>query len=354
MFQNARPPSTAVSCLRKGNESTQKKLFLVPKILKADLCERARSAERQLGFIFQEVVSMPQMFSRRLLGLVLLLILPTAVLAQSPTQTPLPATPVTETKPAAQDEKATDKAEKQTPASAGKGKSKEAKGKFTLKVASGPVRVVDLKANEALAAEIAAKLSKEFDIPVLLSPVMQKARVSIEFEGMPLEGAVRMLAPQPYADYEISGDGSTMAKIVALYLYAINEPPPSESAVVRGDSEAILISGNTEEGTETEAKSEQETSLSVKFERNQFTVHAKKQPLTAVLYEIANKVDIPFEMKYDSSEVVNVDLNNATMEQVVRTLSPNIRFYQRTDLQTYETKPLRLVLAQPTSQTIKM
>jgi hypothetical protein len=94
--------------------------------------------------------------------------------------------------------------------------------------------------------------------------------------------------------------------------------------------------------------------LSVKFERNQFTVHAKKQPLTAVLYEIASKVDIPFEMKYDSSEVVNVDLNNATMEQVVRTLSPNIRFYQRTDLQTYETKPLRLVLAQPTSQTIKM
>lgn len=299
---------------------------------------------------------MPQMFSRRLLGLVLLLILPTVVLAQSRTQSPLPATPGTETKPAAQDEKApaTDKAEKQAPASAEKGKSKEAKGKFTLKVASGPLRAVDLRANAALAAEIAAKLSKEFDIPVLLSPVMQKARVSIEFEGMPLEGAVRMIAPQPYADYEISGDGSTMAKIVALYLYALNEPPPSESAVVRGDSEAILISGNTEEGTEAEAKAEQETSLSVKFERNQFSVHAKKQPLTAVLYEIASKVDIPFEMKYDSSEVVNVDLNNATMEQVVRTLSPNIRLYQRTDLQTYETKPLRLVLAQPTSQTIKM
>ena len=299
---------------------------------------------------------MSQMFSRCLFGLVLVLILPAAVLAQTRTQTPLPATPGTETKPAAQDEKATatDKAEKQAPASAGKAKSKEAKGKFTLKVASGPVRAVDLKANAALAAEIAGKLSKEFDIPVLLSPVMQKARVSIEFEGMPLEGAVRMIAPQPYADYEISGDGSTMAKIVALYLYALNEPPPSESAVVRGDSEAILISGNTEEGTEAEAKAEQETSLSVKFERNQFTVHAKKQPLTAVLYEIASKVDIPFEMKYDSSEIVNVDLNNATMEQVVRTLSPNIRLYQRTDLQTYETKPLRLVLAQPTSQTIKM
>ena len=299
---------------------------------------------------------MPEMFSRRLLGLVLLLSLPGAVLAQRRTQATPPATPSTQTQSPAQKEKATapDRAEKQAPASAKTGKAKEAKGKFTLKVASAPLRAVDLRANDASVAEIAAKLSKEFDLPVLLSPVMQKARVTIEFESMPLEGAVRMLAPQPYADYEISGDGSTMAKMVALYLHALNEPAPSETAVVRGDSEAILISGNTEEGTESATKDEQEPSLSVKIERNQFSVHARKQPLTAVLYEIASKVDIPFEMKYDSSEIVNVDLNNATMEQVVRTLSPNIRLYQRTDLQTYETRPLRLVLAHPTSQTIKM
>ena len=300
---------------------------------------------------------MPEKFSRRLLALLVLLTLPATLLAQSRNQATPPAAPNAQAKPETQDEKTapTDKqADKHAPTSAETAKTKDAKGKFTLKVASGAVRAVDLKANAASVAEIAVKLSKEFDIPVLLSPVMQKARVSIEFEGMPLEGAVRMIAPQPYADYEISSDGSTMAKIVALYLYALNEPPPSESAVVRGDSEAILISGDTEEGTERASKDEQETSLSVKIERNQFTVHARKQPLTAVLYEIATKVDIPFEMKYDSSEVVNVDLNNATMEQVVRTLSPNIRLYQRIDLQTYETRPLRLVLAQPTSQTIKM
>ena len=295
---------------------------------------------------------MQESFSRRSLAIFLLLVIPATVLAQSPNQTTPAASPTPQAKPAAVNEKA-DPA-KPSPTAGETSKAKLAKGKFTLKVVSGHVGAVDLKANAASVAEIAARLSKEFEIPVLLSPVMQKARVSIEFESMPLESAVRMIAPQPYADYEISGDGSTMAKVVALYLYALNEPPPSESAVVRGDSEAILISGNTEEGTEAAAKDEQESSLSVKIERNQFTVRARKQPLTAVLYEIANKVDIPFEMKYDSSEVVNVDLNNATIEQVVRTLSPNIRLYQRTDLQTYETRPLRLVLAQPTSQTIKM
>lgn len=311
---------------------------------------------------------MPEMFSRWrisfLLGFIFLLILPVSGLAQRrntpKTQTAAPAQ-TTPAKPVATSDQpkvgtSTDKLEeKTTTAAAPAAKPKVAKGKFTLKVASAPLHAIDLKANEALAAEIAAQLSKEFDIPVLLSPVMRKARVSIEFAGMPLEGAVRLIAPQPYADYEISGDGSTMARIVALYLYALNEPPPSESAVVRGDSEAILISGDTEEGTDrASSKDEQEKALSVKMERNQITLHARKQPLTAVLYEIASKVDIPFEMKYDSSEVVNVDLNNATMEQVVRTLSPNIRLYQRTDLQTYETRPLRLVLAQPTSQTIKM
>ena len=295
---------------------------------------------------------MQESFSRRSLGIFLLLIIPATLLAQSPNQTTPAAAPTTQAKPAVVNEKVDPDKQSRTAGETSKGKL--AKGKFTLKVVSGHASAVDLKANAASVAEIAAKLSKEFEIPVLLSPVMQKARVSIEFESMPLEGAVRMIAPQPYADYEISGDGSTMAKLVALYLYALNEPPPSESAVVRGDSEAILISGNTEEGTEAAAKDEQETSLSVKIERNQFTVRARKQPLTAVLYEIASKVDIPFEMKYDSSEVVNVDLNNATIEQVVRTLSPNIRLYQRTDLQTYETRPLRLVLAQPTSQTIKM
>ena len=301
---------------------------------------------------------MPEMFSRSrvttLFALVLSLVLSVTTLAQTRTQsTPTPSVeqpPVQD----AQEKPSENQAQKPPAAGSETAKSKEAKSKFTLKVAKESLRTIDLKANAASVAQIAAKLSKEFDIPVLLSPVMQKARVSIEFEGMPLEGAARMLAPQSYADYEISGDGSTMAKMVALYLYALNEPPPAESAVVRGDSESILISGDTEEGTERAAKEEQEAPLSVKIDRNHFTVRARKQPLTAVLYEIANKVDIPFEMKYDSSEVVNVDLNNATIEQVVRTLSPNIRLYQRTDLQTYETRPLRLVLAQPTSQTIKM
>ncbi|MDQ3472226.1 MAG: hypothetical protein M3447_00665, partial [Acidobacteriota bacterium] len=132
-----------------GQRFDAKKLFLVPKILKLTGGEAEGPLKVDSVFIFQEVVRMPLMFSRRLLGLVLSLILPAAVLAQSRPQTMPPApTPGTETKPAAENEKAasSDKAEKQTPAPAETAKSKQAKGKFTLKVASGPVRAVDLRA----------------------------------------------------------------------------------------------------------------------------------------------------------------------------------------------------------------
>jgi hypothetical protein len=235
--------------------------------------------------------------------------------------------------------------------------AKTDKSTWRLKMTTTQPRLINLKAEHALVEEIAQTLSRKLDVPVRLSPVMSKARVTLEFTSTPLEGALRMLAPQPYVDYEVTGDGSALPKIVAIYLYAMNEPPPGDAEVVRGDSEALLIEGNTEDGVAAESEREkQEKTLSVKVERNQVTLHAKRQPLTAVLFEIANKVDIPFEMKYDSSELVDLDLSNATMEQVVRSLSPNIRLYQRTDLQTYETRPLRIVLAPPTNtqQTTKM
>jgi hypothetical protein len=156
----------------------------------------------------------------------------------------------------------------------------------------------------------------------------------------------------------VSGDASGQPTPIGIYLQGLNEQPPAESTVVKGDSEAILIEGNTEDGLDASASQQQQEKqpVRVSVEKNQISVQARKQPLTSVLYEIASKVDIPFEMKYESTELVDVDFNNYTMEQVVRTLSPNIRLYQRTNLTNYEVRPLRLVLVSPANhqQTTKM
>jgi hypothetical protein len=168
-----------------------------------------------------------------------------------------------------------------------------------------------------------------------------------------------MLAPLPYVDYEMSGDGNTLPKLMGIFLYAFNEEPPSRTAAVKGSDEAILIEGNTEEGTEAYEKQREkdDSPLLVKFDRNQVSVRARKQPLAVVLYEIANKVDIPFDMKYESSDLVDVDFSNYTLEQAVQALaSPNVRLYLRTNLSNYESTPLRLSLLPPASsqQSINM
>ena len=249
---------------------------------------------------------------------------------------------------------------KKTPAqpTAGKPKPKEEPA-YRLRISKEEPKTFSLVAKDAQLTAIATELERKLKVPVMLSGLMQKQKLTAEFAGLPLEGAARLLAPQVYIDYEVSGDAGTQQKPIGIYLHGMNEPPPDANAIVQGSAEAILIEGNTEDGVEdangTKSKDDEQP-LRVKIERSQLSVRARKQPLTAVLFEIASKVDIPFEMKYESSELVDVDFNNYSIDQAVRTLSPNIRLYMRTNLSNYEITPLRLVLVPPASsqQTTKM
>src|SRR5918993_3347722 len=121
---------------------------------------------------------MPANFRRwrvtTLFTLVLSLALSASALAQNSNQSTPAANTVKPAKENEQEKAAENQAPKPT-AGSQSAKGKGTKAKFTLKVGTEPVRTIDLKANEALVAEIAAKLSKELDIPILLSPVMQKA-----------------------------------------------------------------------------------------------------------------------------------------------------------------------------------
>ena len=165
---------------------------------------------------------------------------------------------------------------------------------------------------------------------------MAKQRVTLDFAGLNLEATMRMLAPQVYIDY-VAGGSDIEPKPLAIYLQALNERPPSANATVHGSSEAILIEGNTEEGTDGDAqKKEEEDPLKVAFANNQLSVRAHKQPLSVVLYKIANEIGVPFEMRYESPEIIDIEFNNYSLDQAVRSLSPEVRSYYRQDLQTFQ------------------
>ncbi len=53
-----------------------------------------------------------------------------------------------------------------------------------------------------------------------------------------------------------------------------------------------------------------------------------------VLYKIASELSIPFDIKGDSGEVVDLDINKSSLEDAVLRMSPNVRLYVRVDLRT--------------------
>ncbi|MBV9925070.1 MAG: hypothetical protein JOZ96_08655 [Acidobacteria bacterium] len=215
--------------------------------------------------------------------------------------------------------------------------SKEAPYTFTVKAKESPL------------SEIAAELSKLTKVPVTLSPLLGKQKVSVDFAGLNLEATLRMLAPQGYVDYVAGGEGGDEPKPLALYLQGINEKAPSANAAVHSNTQVILVEGDTEEGTDGEAekKREQEDPLRVTWANNALSVRARKQPLAVVLYKIANEVGMPFDMRYESAELVDVDFQNYPLDQAFRSISPGVRFYYRVDLQTFEVQPLQLALLPP-------
>ena len=234
----------------------------------------------------------------------------------------------------------------QKPADAAQSQVKPAAKSWNVRMSKGAPYTFTMKAKESPLSEIAAELSKLTKVPVTLSPLMAKQKVSLDFAGLNLEATLRMLAPQGYIDYVAGGEGGDEPKPLALYLHGANEKAPSTTAVVRGNSEAILIEGDTEEGTDSEAqrKREEEDPLRVTWANNQLSVRARKQPLSVVLFKIASEVGVPFEMRYESAELVDVEFQNYPLDQAFRSLSPGVRFYYRVDLQTFQVQPLRLAL----------
>ena len=218
---------------------------------------------------------------------------------------------------------------------------------YALRITTKDLITISLKAERTPLSSIAGDISKRLKVPVLLGPSAGKRRVTTDFKTLTLEPALQLLAPQVYIDYEINRSPGALPQPVGIYLNDEDDLPPSLNAVVANRSQAMLIEGHTEEGVETSETAEKEQPLKVIYERSALTVKAKSQPLAVVLYKIANELGIPFEMKGDAGEVVDLDINKASVEDAVLRMSPNVRLYVRADLRRLERRPFLMVLAPP-------
>lgn len=226
-----------------------------------------------------------------------------------------------------------------------KGQPAKPKLPFTLRITDDQIIGVSLKAQNVKVKEITTELSRRLKIPIFVSAILEKHQVTTNFTDLVLEPAMQMLAPQVFIDYEIDSTPGKQPRPVGIYLQGYNESPPADNAVVKGNSDVMVIEGNTEDTPEATAESEQE--LKVTYEKGSLSVKAKKEPLIAVLYGIANELGIPLEVKNEVADLVTVNIAKSSVESALQQLGPNIRLYIRTDLQIQEKRPLRLVLVAP-------
>lgn len=218
---------------------------------------------------------------------------------------------------------------------------------FTLRVTDDQIIGISLKAKDVPLKQIATELSRRLKIPVLVTTIMEKHLVTTNFSDLVIEPALQMLAPQVFIDYEIDSTPGKQPRPVGVYLQGYNERPPSESAVVRGNSDVMVIEGDTEDDGTAPDKADAEDELKVLYEKGSLSVRAKKEPLVVVLYGIANQLGIPLEVRNEVADLVTVNITRSSIEYALQQLGPNIRLYQRTDLQLQEKRPLRLVLVGP-------
>lgn len=228
-------------------------------------------------------------------------------------------------------------------------KMKLEKGQLRVTASKRTPQTFTVRANEAELSDVTGKLSEILKVPFIISPAQQNRVVTLDSTGLTIEPILRLLSPKVYVDYELGGD-MAQPKVLAVYLHGLNEPPPMQSAVVKSNTEAIFIEGDTEEGTEEyeKRKEKEEQYLKVTYSLNQLSVVARKQPLSVVLWKIASELGIPFDLRHESNELIDVDFKNYPLDLAVRNLTPAARLYYRADLQTSEIVPLRMSLVAPT------
>lgn len=219
------------------------------------------------------------------------------------------------------------------------------KPKFTLDIVKGTVTTVTLQAQNAQLSDIVAQLVQKTGVPIVLSPKLKAERVTIKIMDAPLPALLAELAPHSYADYVVSGGWNRQPRCLGFFLQAQGERQPANEVNIAPRAQSFLMEGNTEDDTApAQAETNGEPPLQVGITQGLLTVRAKQQPLTVVLYKIADSYRVPFEMRNETAELIDLNVQAATPVELLRVLPTGTQLYYRRNLQSTQDRPLRFIL----------
>jgi len=221
----------------------------------------------------------------------------------------------------------------------------QAQPPYSVSVTSEGTPFMTLTARDAKLSDVAAEVEKRLKAKVIVAPSLKDARVTVQIAGTPIEAAMLALAPRVFVDYELRRDAQPVA--VGIYLLGLEDPEPAVSAVVQGNSQGLMVSGNTEDTGEPP----KDAPLRITYARGRLSVFAKEQPMIAVVMAIADEIGVPAEIKYPSREVISTDIKESPMiDDVLFGLSDAVRVYVRADANRLEKRLLRVVVVGPSAK----
>ena len=167
---------------------------------------------------------------------------------------------------------------------------------------------------------------------------MAKQKVTVDFQDLPLETALLLMAPLPYVHYELQG-GSSSPICREIFLNAYNEPVPAPKLENRNIS--FVMEGDTESTADNK-----NDPLHVSYTNGRLSVSVKKQSLTAVLDRIASEMGVSFSMKQDTNDTIDLDFKDMSLEDAMSYFPPSVHLHVRRDTQRLSTVPLLLEFAE--------
>ncbi len=194
---------------------------------------------------------------------------------------------------------------------------------------------ITVRAKAVPLREIAAELARQLEAPVILSRVMAKQEVTLEFDDLPLEAALQMMAPLPYIHYELQGGANPICR--EIFLNAFNEPTPVPKLEHKNIS--MIMQGDTE------ATDSKDDPLRVSYSKGKLSVNVRKQSLSAVLDRIATVMGINFTMKQDTDATIDLDFKEMPFEDAISYFPPSVRLHVRKDIPRMSMVPLLVELA---------
>lgn len=209
-------------------------------------------------------------------------------------------------------------------------------GSWKVRVKQNDAYFLTVRAKNAPLSEIAAELSRRLKAPVVVSRVMQKQRITVSFENLPLETALQMIAPLPYVHYELRGGLTPVCR--GVFLNAYNEPVPV--AKLENKTVSFVMQGDTESTGDSK-----DDPVRVSYRDNRLSVSAKKQSLTVVLDKIASLIGVNFTMKQDTEDTIDLDFKEVSLEDAMSYFPPSVHLHVRKDIQRISTVPLLLEFA---------